>query len=107
MAIIMLSFKLLQDQLIGEDKQKYKVKGGCTALVALFILGKMYIANAGDSRAVLCKNRHPLPLSNDFTPETERQRIRQLVNQKTSFEDRCFYFGHLEPNQSKEFSDIF
>jgi len=49
-------------------------------LVALFILGKMYIANAGDSRAVLCKSRHPIPMSNDFTPETERQRVRQLVS---------------------------
>ncbi|XP_023714753.1 protein phosphatase 1H isoform X2 [Cryptotermes secundus] len=67
------------DQLIGEDKQKYKVKGGCTALVALFILGKLYIANAGDSRAVLCKSRCPIPMSNDFTPESERQRVRQLA----------------------------
>ena len=24
--------------------------GGCTVLVALFILGKLYVANAGDSR---------------------------------------------------------
>jgi len=77
----------LQDQLIGEDKQKYKVTGGCTALVALFILGKLYIANAGDSRAVLCKNRCPVPLSNDFTPETERQRIRQLVSVPLQFID--------------------
>ncbi|XP_069693404.1 protein phosphatase 1H [Periplaneta americana] len=67
------------DHLIGEDKQKYKIKGGCTALVALFILGKLYIANAGDSRAVLCKSRTPIPMSNDFTPETERQRVRQLA----------------------------
>jgi protein phosphatase 1H len=95
----MLLFKLLQDELIGEDKQKYKVKGGCTALVALFILGKMYIANAGDSRAVLCKNRHPIPLSNDFTPETERQRVRQLVSRKTSFDILWLHFGYSEPNQ--------
>jgi protein phosphatase 1H len=79
------SFELLQDQLIGEDKQKYKVKGGCTALVALFILGKMYIANAGDSRAVLCKSRCPIPMSNDFTPESERQRVRQLVGLSLKF----------------------
>ena len=31
--------------------------GGCTVLVALFILGKLYVANAGDSRAVLTRYR--------------------------------------------------
>ncbi|KAK7865981.1 hypothetical protein R5R35_009407 [Gryllus longicercus] len=67
------------DQLIAEDRQKYDMKGGCTALVALFILGKVYVANAGDSRAVLCRNDVAIPLSNDFTPETERQRIRRLA----------------------------
>ena len=37
------------------------------------------MANAGDSRAVLCRGRKAFPLSNDFTPETERQRIRKLA----------------------------
>jgi len=38
------------DQLIANDKQVYRMSGGCTACVALFILGKLYVANAGDSR---------------------------------------------------------
>lgn len=38
------------DQIIANDKKNYKMHGGCTALVALFILGKLYVANAGDSR---------------------------------------------------------
>ncbi|XP_066997041.1 protein phosphatase 1H isoform X1 [Anabrus simplex] len=67
------------DELIEGDRRKYQMKGGCTALVALFILGKVYIANAGDSRAVLCRNRIAIPLSHDFTPETERHRIRRLA----------------------------
>ncbi|KAF4525190.1 hypothetical protein B566_EDAN008295 [Ephemera danica] len=67
------------DQLIGEDKHKYRVKGGCTALVALFIAGKVFVANAGDSRAVMCRGGQPVPLSNDFTPESERQRVRHLA----------------------------
>lgn len=54
--------------------------GGCTALVALFIMGKLYVANAGDSRAVLCKGENAIAMSQDFTPETERQRIRGLVS---------------------------
>lgn len=56
------------------------VNGGCTVVVCLFILGKVFIANAGDSRAVLCRrNYDALPLSEDFTPESERTRVRQLV----------------------------
>lgn len=69
-----------QDQLIGEDKLKYKLKGGCTALVALFILGKVYVSNSGDSRAVLVRNKKAIPMSNDHTPETEKPRIRYLVS---------------------------
>ena len=38
------------DNLIAADKQVYRMSGGCTACIALFILGKLYVANAGDSR---------------------------------------------------------
>lgn len=48
-------------------------------VVSLFICGKLFVSNAGDSRAVLCRGRKAFPLSNDFTPETERQRIRKLA----------------------------
>ncbi|KAJ6638046.1 Protein phosphatase 1J, partial [Pseudolycoriella hygida] len=43
------------DALLAEDRDKYRNAGGCTALVTLFIFGKMFVANAGDSRAVLCQ----------------------------------------------------
>jgi protein phosphatase 2C zeta, putative (fragment) len=39
-----------QDEEIANDKMYYHMQGGCTALVALFVLGKLYVANAGDSR---------------------------------------------------------
>lgn len=70
---------LVQDNIIAADRLKYRVTGGCTVVVSLFICGKLFVANAGDSRAVLCRGRKSFPLSNDFTPETERQRIRKLV----------------------------
>nr|CAD7197143.1 unnamed protein product [Timema douglasi] len=85
------------DQLIAEDRKKYKIKGGCTALVALFILGKLYVANAGDSRAVVCKNNQALPMSNDFTPESERQRVRQLAALRPSLLGGDF--THLDFNR--------
>lgn len=45
-----VSVCLLQDAQIEREKAVYNITGGCTALVAVFILGKLYVANAGDSR---------------------------------------------------------
>ncbi|KAG1686078.1 Protein phosphatase 1H [Nymphon striatum] len=70
------------DDIIAADRFKYKITGGCTSLVALFIFGKLFVANAGDSRAVLCKNNVASPMSYDFTPETERARIRYLAKRQ-------------------------
>ena len=63
---------------IGEEKKVYSMPGGCTVLVALFILGKLYVANAGDSRAVLTRSSRAYPMSYDFTPVTERTRLQTL-----------------------------
>lgn len=56
------------DTVLSEDRNKYRNAGGCTACVALFILGKIFFANAGDSRGIVChrvakdnpKQRHSL-----------------------------------------------
>jgi len=66
------------DSQIGEEKKVFAMPGGCTVCTALFILGKLYVANAGDSRGVLCRSGRAYPLSYDFTPVTERQRLQQL-----------------------------
>lgn len=84
------------DALIGEDKKKYLMKGGCTAVVALFIAGKVFVANAGDSRAVRCSQGKPYPMSNDFTPSTERRRLQQLAAHKPELLSNNF--THLEYN---------
>lgn len=44
---------LEMDALLAGDRTKYRNAGGCTALVSLFIDGKLFVANAGDSRAIL------------------------------------------------------
>lgn len=69
------------DALIGRDKRDYKMPGGCTAIVGLFILGKLYVCNAGDSRAIVCKNREAVRMSYDFTPISDQQRIARLALQ--------------------------
>lgn len=66
------------DAQIGEDKRIYRMPGGCTVLVSLFILGKLYVANAGDSRCIMCRGSEVTPMSYDFTPESERERVKYL-----------------------------
>lgn len=39
-----------QDTQIAQESLQYKITGGCTALVAMFFMGKLYVANAGDCR---------------------------------------------------------
>ncbi|TDG39166.1 hypothetical protein AWZ03_014410 [Drosophila navojoa] len=99
------------DWLISQDRNYYRDAGGCTACVTLFIDGKMYVANAGDSRAVLCQRRagagvalsvtqstanpnkiepnpmdgdnsYPTAYSADHTPETERERLMNVARLK-------------------------
>jgi len=67
------------DEKIKSEKLDYFIDGGCTALVALFILGKLFVANAGDCRAVIYKDFDPIEMSNDHSPDSERQRIQQVA----------------------------
>lgn len=41
-----------QDAQIEREKQVYNITGGCTALTVVYLLGKLYVGNAGDSRCV-------------------------------------------------------
>ncbi|PNI80315.1 PPM1M isoform 8, partial [Pan troglodytes] len=68
-----------EDEVIGRELEASGQMGGCTALVAVSLQGKLYMANAGDSRAILVRRDEIRPLSFEFTPETERQRIQQLA----------------------------
>ncbi|XP_065543433.1 protein phosphatase 1M isoform X2 [Lathamus discolor] len=67
------------DEVIGQEMEATNQTGGCTALAALYFQGKLYVANAGDSRAVLVLKDNVVPMSCEFTPETERQRIQHLA----------------------------
>ena len=49
---------------------------GTTAVVALMKGDKLYVANAGDSRCVLCRGGKSLDLSVDHKPEDDIERKR-------------------------------
>ncbi|XP_014662605.1 PREDICTED: protein phosphatase 1H-like [Priapulus caudatus] len=67
------------DVQIGKERHMYKITGGCAVIAAIVFLGKLYVANAGDCRAIISRGAHVIPMSNDFTPESERQRLQYLA----------------------------
>ncbi|XP_054567531.1 protein phosphatase 1J isoform X2 [Eptesicus fuscus] len=71
------AFQLMDEQM-AQDRHGHQVEGGCCALVVVYLLGKVYVANAGDSRAIIVRNGEIIPMSREFTPETERQRLQLL-----------------------------
>ena len=49
---------------------------GCTAVTALISTEKVTVANAGDSRCLLCRGGEAIELSHDHKPESPRERTR-------------------------------
>jgi protein phosphatase 1G len=49
---------------------------GSTAVISLIRDKKIYVANAGDSRAILCRAGKAIELSRDHKPESPRERSR-------------------------------
>lgn len=69
------------DEEIGRDIEQNRAVGGCAVIVAVIYHGKLYVANAGDCRAVLVSSRTGCrQLSFDLTPETERQRLQTVAS---------------------------
>ena len=49
---------------------------GCTACVVLITKKEIYVANAGDSRCVMCKNGIAIGMSEDHKPDLEMEKTR-------------------------------
>jgi serine/threonine protein phosphatase PrpC len=62
----------------GQEDCDIALMTGCTANVCIIDENekKIYCANAGDSRAVLCKNGIAYPLSEDHKPDLESEKAR-------------------------------
>lgn len=61
---------------ILDPKDVPGMDSGCTAVVVLIVDNQVFIANAGDSRAVLCRDALAKDLSEDHKPEDEKEKER-------------------------------
>lgn len=68
--------KELQEFKHQEDRVNPVINGGCTANVVLICEGKLYCANAGDSRTIIYSNKTCIPLSKDHKPDDEPELTR-------------------------------
>ncbi|KAK8959993.1 Protein kinase and PP2C-like domain-containing protein [Platanthera guangdongensis] len=51
---------------------------GCTALTSLIVGNKIFVANAGDCRAILCRAGHPFPMSKEHLASCHKERMRVM-----------------------------
>ena len=82
-----------------ENKANYV---GCTACVALITKNKIYVANAGDSRCVLCVNGKSVELSKDHKPDHPDERTR--INKAKGYVENNRINGVL--NLSRSIGDL-
>ena len=99
------SFAEMDDQ-IRRERQTYQIKGGCTAITALFLQHKLFVANAGDCRAIILSQNHEkiTEMSMDFTPETDRKRLQTLAYLQPQLLGK--HFGRIEYQRRLRKKDI-
>lgn len=83
-----------------------EVQAGCTAVVAILDGNTLYVANAGDSRAVLSRQGKAVALSYDHKPShpTERERIISAGGFLSEIGGMCRVNGNL--NLSRAIGDL-
>ncbi|KAG2431539.1 hypothetical protein HXX76_009553 [Chlamydomonas incerta] len=63
----------------AESPEEELVQAGCTAVVAVKFGNELFVANAGDSRGVLCRAGKAVALSEDHKPAQEGERTRIIA----------------------------
>ncbi|XP_005092254.1 protein phosphatase 1H [Aplysia californica] len=91
------------DEQIAQERLSFKISGGCTALVALVMLDKVYVAHAGDGRAVAFMGNEVITMATEFTPETDGERIQYLAHVNPALTHNFFSDNHfLRPLGKKD-----
>ncbi|CAL4949367.1 unnamed protein product [Urochloa decumbens] len=71
-----------REELILHQKSKRIVRKdwhpGCTAVTALVVRNKLFVANAGDCRAILSRSGKPFPMTKDHVASCPKERERVI-----------------------------
>jgi len=86
---------------ILDFSQRIGNRDGSTALVVMMVNNTLYVANLGDSRAVLCRNGRAVALTEDHKPHQpgERRRIEHAggtVRAALESKNACCCFGAMK-----------
>jgi len=74
------TFKMTHDRMRTQKTEEGNyIESGTTSLIALFSGNDLFIANAGDSRAVFCQNKNPILVTEDHKPTSERE-MKRIVS---------------------------
>eukprot|EP00268_Persea_americana_P010984 TRINITY_DN14529_c0_g1_i7.p1 TRINITY_DN14529_c0_g1~~TRINITY_DN14529_c0_g1_i7.p1 ORF type:complete len:590 (-),score=113.63 TRINITY_DN14529_c0_g1_i7:1511-3280(-) len=69
-----------RSELVSHRKSKRVIQKdwhpGCTAVAALIVRNRLFVANAGDCRTILCRGSHPYALSKDHVASCPEERER-------------------------------
>uniref|UniRef100_T1JKV7 protein-serine/threonine phosphatase n=1 Tax=Strigamia maritima TaxID=126957 RepID=T1JKV7_STRMM len=65
-----------EEEFVIGEKEEPGFDSGCTAVVALLRNDELFVANAGDSRCVVCRNGKAIEMSRDHKPEDDLERNR-------------------------------
>ncbi|KAL8595218.1 hypothetical protein ACOMHN_043371 [Nucella lapillus] len=78
------------DEHIAGELATFNISGGCCTLVALFLYGRLYVANAGDCRAVAYLDDRVMQLSTDFSADQDLDRIYNLARHRPELTNGYF-----------------
>jgi len=87
----------LHEAFLQADEQFLKTEeaSGSCALVAVVGGGRMFLAHAGDSRAVLCSGREAVRLTEDHKPDAREERARiEGAGGSVVFSGNCWRVTH-------------
>lgn len=78
------------DKNMLQDEQIKEQMAGTTAICCLIRDNKLYCANAGDSRAIACRNGTLVTLSNDHKPNNPEEMDRIYNAGECNYLSTCF-----------------
>ncbi|GFS10675.1 protein phosphatase 1H [Elysia marginata] len=70
------------DEHIAREKNMFSISGGCAAIVVLVMMDRVYVAHAGDCRAVAYIGNEEITMAREFTPMTDSERIQTVASLK-------------------------